>query len=97
MAENAVIEDSEKYSNVKNEWWIITLFYIIASIILVGSIFQLMLIIPALDKFYILFIKKFPFLHTIGLSLRVLSIIFFPVACFYIFTTLYTYVHRTLF
>lgn len=90
-------EDSDKYSNVNNEWWIITLFYIIASIVLLGSIFELMLLIPSLDKFYIMFVKKFKFLHTIGFALRILSIIFFPVAAFYIFTTLYTYAHKNLF
>lgn len=90
-------DDSDKYSNVNNEWWIITLFYIIASIILLGSVFELMLLIPALDKFYIMFVKKFKFLHVLGFILRILSIIFFPVAAFYIFTTLYTYKHKNLF
>lgn len=89
--------DEGKYSNVNNEWWIIMLFYIIASIVLLGSVFEFMLLIPALDKFYIMFVKKFKFLHAIGYSLRVLSIIFFPVVAFYVFTTLYTYKHRNLF
>lgn len=81
--------------NVDNLW--VILFYVISSVLLIGTLIQLMLLIPGGEKFYILVIKRYKVLYVLAYICRLLSIIYFPLAAFYIFTDLCVYKRKTLF
>lgn len=78
-----------------NLWTI--LFYIVSSIILIGTLFQLFLQLPGGEKFYILIVKKYKPLYILTYILQLLSIVYFPAVAFYLFTVFYVNRQKTLF
>lgn len=88
-------ESNTNNVTVDNLWVII--FYVVSSVLLIGTLIQLMLLIPGGEKFYILVIKRYQILNILAYICRLLSIIYFPVVAFYLFTDLCVYKRKTLF
>lgn len=88
---------NESTSNVDSEIWIVILFFIISSILLCGTLLQIFLLLPLGDKFYNIVVKKIKWLYILITFIKNLSIIYFPVATFYIFIRLYLNKAITLF
>lgn len=84
-------------SNVETDGLWVLVFYVVSSILLIGTLFQIILSLPAGEKFYILVIKKFKVLHVITYILQLLSMVYFPVMAFYVFIVLYVNKSKTLF
>lgn len=88
--------DSDLNNITVDNLWVI-IFYVVSSVLLIGTLIQLMLLLPGGEKFYILVIKRYKVLYVIAYICRLLSIIYFPVVAFYIFTDLCVYKRKTLF
>jgi hypothetical protein len=88
--------ESETNNITVDNLWII-IFYVVSSVLFIGTLIQLMLLIPGGEKFYILVIKRYKILHVLAYICRLLSIIYFPAVAFYIFTDLCVYKRKKLF
>lgn len=88
-------EDS-KTSNVESETVWIIFFYIISSILLLGTLVNIMLLLPSARPITIL-LKRTVIIWLFVKILLWISIIYFPVISFYIFQTLYVNRQKKLF
>lgn len=84
-------------NNIESSWWCIILFYTISSILLIGCFINLILVSKFGESFNYYILKRHVIINVIIKILLWVSIFYFPIVAFYLFTQFYVYKNIDLF
>lgn len=88
---------NEDINNLTTEFYVILLFYIISSILVIGVLINIIFLTRWGNNLRITFLKKFAIIYILSKILLWMSVFYFPIVSFYLFTRYYVQKYKTLY